>query len=249
MGVNHFWPCSSLILLGKKTMLYCKITCCFFWMSKTHCRWRTKSIRHKFYKVRACVSVNLKSKKKKKKKSQDGRARCQNNYSSSMSFFNQTWLVRIFIFWFFVLEKKKKKKGWHVPLVVSCHFILTLWAERGVAIVWPRPRIISTWNNIPIRRLRLKSHNAKPDPLSFECFFTVRVCNCECVCLIVEKCTNQIRYKIWYSMPLFFSMLEKNLYIFIGIDIVLPSVFLRCFCTIFVPKMEIVQRKCPSISA
>lgn len=80
-----FGPCSSLILLGKnKCCIVKKITCCFLWMSKTLCRWRTRSIRHKFYSVRACACPwNLKG---EKKIIQDGRARCRNNYSYSVSF-------------------------------------------------------------------------------------------------------------------------------------------------------------------
>lgn len=78
------------------------------------------------------------------------------------------------------------------------------------------------------------------------CWKSVLPCESVCVCVLVGKCTNQIQNKIFYAT--FFCWGKEsiyiNIYLYIGIDIVLPSVFLGCFCTIFVPKkIEIVWQK------
>lgn len=150
----------------------------------------------------------------------------------------------VFLFCFCTWKKKEKRRD-GMSRGVLPFYSLTLWFE-GASF---HPRIISTHYNIP-------SHGSVWTPQcktcsvtlflssSSECFLLScagervheRVCNCVCACgcVLVEKCTKQIRYKINDILCHFFSV--GKIYIYIGIDIVLPSVFLRCFCTIFVPK-------------
>lgn len=63
-GCESFLPCSPLILLDKKKTVcetYCNNKCCFLDV-KLHCRWRTKSICHKFYE-RVCTWQRLRKRK------------------------------------------------------------------------------------------------------------------------------------------------------------------------------------------
>lgn len=127
----------------------------------------------------------------------------------------------LFLFLYLKKEKKKKKKGWHVPRCLAILFSNTVsWGG-----FFSHPRIISTHYNIP-------SHGSVWTPQcktcsvtlflssSSECFLLFRagervrnyVCAYACVYVLVEKCTNRIRYKIkWYSMPLF-SVGKKYIY-------------------------------------
>lgn len=223
MGVNHFWPCSSLILLGKK-MSYCKekkIRVAFSGCQKRIVGEGLNLPATNFTKLRvcACVSVNLKKEKKKKTKNMTARGRCRDNYSYLCHF---SIRLDIFIFLFFCTwkkkEKRKKKKGWHVPLVVSA-ILLTLWAERGVAIVWPRP----VPNHIhPVQYPHSTAESEKPRhetrPIVFLNVFLqcgcVTVCACACVCLWWKNAL--IRSDTKYDILCHFFFLyvgKKSLYI------------------------------------
>lgn len=163
-----------------------------------HCRWRTKSIRHKFYE---CVYVLRKKKKRGKKKEKKkmikyGTAggRCQTDQLVLVihKFSIKLDCRRIFCF-LYLKKKKKKEEGMACPCGVLPFYSPTLWAE-GLF----HPRIISTHYNIPSHGSSLNHHNARPDqshcsyhrPLNVFYFFRAgervrtRVCNyvCACVC-------------------------------------------------------------------
>lgn len=249
-GCESFYlPCSSLILLNKKTCVwtYCNNKCCFLDVNCIVGEGLNLSATN-FTSVCVCVYVTKLREEKKKKKKDDnargGRGTLPNRPISTCHsrFFNQTWLSTCF-FVLFLYLKKKRRDG--MSRGVLPFYSLTLWFEGAFF----HPRIISTHYNIP-------SHGSVWTPQcktcsvtlflssSSECFLLScagervheRVCNCVCACgcVLVEKCTKQIRYKINDILCHFFSV--GKIYIYIGIDIVLPSVFLRCFCTIFVPK-------------
>lgn len=223
MGVNHFWPCSSLILLGKK-MSYCKekkIRVAFSGCQKRIVGEGLNLPATNFTKLRvcACVSVNLKKEKKKRQKIWQQGGAVEIIILIYVIF--QSDLTFLF-FCSFVLEKKKekrkKKKGWHVPLVVSA-ILLTLWAERGVAIVWPRP----VPNHIhPVQYPHSTAESQKPRhetrPIVFLNVFLqcgcVTVCACACVCLWWKNAL--IRSDTKYDILCHFFFLyvgKKSLYI------------------------------------
>lgn len=163
-----------------------------------HCRWRTKSIRHKFYECVYVLRKKKKTRKKKRKKKddkiRDGRGALPNRPISTChsQVFNQTWLSTYFLF-LYLKKKKKKEEGMACPCGVLPFYSPTLWAE-GLF----HPRIISTHYNIPSHGSSLNHHNARPDqshcsyhrPLNVFYFFRAgervrtRVCNyvCACVC-------------------------------------------------------------------
>lgn len=160
-----------------------------------HCRWRTKSIRHKFYKCVCMWQSKFKNKKKEDDKIQNGRGMLPNWPISTChsQFRNQTWLSTYFLFCFCTW---KKKEGMACP-VVSCHFILKHCELRGLF----HPRIISTHYNIP-------SQSEPPQCKTFsvtlflssssECFLLFRAgerlrkraCNCVCVCVCACVCIS-----------------------------------------------------------
>lgn len=108
-----------------------------------HCRWRTKSIRHKFYEC-VCMWRKKKKVKKKKDKIRDGRRALPNRPISTChsQFFNQTWLSTCLLF-LYLKKKKKKRRRDGTSRGVLPFYSQTLWAE-GLF----HPHIISTHYNI-----------------------------------------------------------------------------------------------------
>lgn len=143
-GCESFLPCSSLILLDKKTCVwtYCNNKCCFLDVNCIVGEGLNLSATN-FTSV--CVCDKRKKKRKKKDdKIRDGRGALPNRPISTchLQFFNQTWLSTCLLFLY--LKKKKRRRRDGMSRGVLPFDSQTLWAE-GLF----HPHIISTHYNIP----------------------------------------------------------------------------------------------------
>lgn len=125
-GCESFLPCSSLILLDKKTCVwtYCNNKCCFLDVNCIVGEGLNLSATN-FTSVCVC---DEKKKRLKKKKIKYGMAegRCQTDQLVLVIHNFSIKLDCRHVFCFCIWKKKKKKKGWHVPWCLAILFSNTV---------------------------------------------------------------------------------------------------------------------------
>lgn len=221
-GCESFLPCSSLILLDRKRKKnkhkkknetvcekYCN-KCCFLDVSCIVGEGNNLSTTNFYQCVRVSETLQKSNNNngcdrplKKKWKRQRRRETCQTDQLVLIIHsFQSNLTVNIFVF---VLEKKKRRDG--MSQVVLPFYSQTLWAE-GVFffIIYPQKII----HQLQYIQSRFSLNTTMQDPLShfiiivlwmfstFSCGWK-RALKCVylCVraCVLVGKCTNQIKYK------------------------------------------------------